>query len=67
MIRLINIGVVILIITIAVCTITVLQSYRPYFDLFADTWKAFSRYPVMRLSDFEGKRVSELADCTCGQ
>ena len=35
-----------------------LQSYRPYIDLFSETWKAFSRHPVKRLSDFEGKRVS---------
>ena len=37
-----------------------MQSYRPYIDLFGETWKAFSRHPVKRLSDFEGKRVSQL-------
>lgn len=32
-------------------------SYRTYMDFFADTWSAFTRHPVQRLSDFDGKRM----------
>ena len=30
-------------------------------DLFSETWRAFSRHPLKRLSDFEGKRVGPLS------
>ncbi|KAL5484492.1 hypothetical protein EMCRGX_G021003 [Ephydatia muelleri] len=32
-------------------------SYSNYGDMFSETWQAFSRYPLQKLSDFEGKRV----------
>ena len=35
-----------------------LQSYNGYGDMFSETWQAFSRHPLQRLSDYEGKRVS---------
>jgi len=29
----------------------------PYGDLFEVTWKAFSRYPLQYLSQYQGKKV----------
>ena len=34
-----------------------LQSYMHYPELFGDSWKGFSKFPIKRLADFEGKRV----------
>ncbi|XP_031566079.1 EGF domain-specific O-linked N-acetylglucosamine transferase-like [Actinia tenebrosa] len=32
-------------------------SSLPYHDFFSDTWKAFTRHPIIRLDKFDGKRV----------
>ena len=42
-----------------------MQSRLYYSDLFADTWKAFSHYPVKRLSDYAGKKVEEMPTLCC--
>lgn len=39
------------------------KTYLPYHDLFPETWAAFSRYPLKRISDYADKRVGALG-CT---
>ena len=35
-----------------------LQSSYGYGDFFSDTWKAFTRYPIIRLNEYDNKKVS---------
>lgn len=38
----------------------VLQSNMGYMDLFAETWKAFTDYPIIRLHQYDKKIVSQI-------
>lgn len=38
--------------------IVMLQSTMGYSDLFSETWKAFTDYPIIRLHEYDKKRVS---------
>ena len=38
--------------------VMLVQSSLSYRDFFSDTWKAFTKHPIIRLKDYAGKRVS---------